>query len=401
MNSLTTKALMVLLSMLVILMIASQIYYRVNEKHRTEEAVLCDINENIPFKGVVVRNETVVNYSGGGVYEFLYKDGSKITSGNTIAEVYQNETALQNKLRADRLYATVDMLEKAQNPGTSQNIQPDALSDQIASSYKEMMTASVNGEFSQVAEKCDDVTEELCIYHVVSGKVENYNSQISDLRQEADNLANSTKMVNTIETDANGYFVSYCDGYEGLLNTDNVFSLSKSDVDSIVSDSAEREVSPKAIGKVFDDYSCYIIGVIPSDSRIVKDDNINVMTSTSNIVYKMKVESIEETNEEGKSLLILSCNRMDKDLLLSRVLSLDIVFDNFQGIKVSREAIRFKDGQKGVYVILGNEVTFKKIEVIYEGSDYVVSKNTADEDYLLLYDQILLEAVSQDVDSGS
>lgn len=81
-------------------------------------------------------------------------------------------------------------------------------------------------------------------------------------------------------------------------------------------------------------------------------------------------------------------------------MSLDIVFENFKGIKVSREAIRFKDGQKGVYVILGNETTFKKIDVIYEGSDYVVSKYTADEDYLLLYDQILLEAVSQDDDSG-
>lgn len=400
MNSLTTKALMALLSTLVILMIASQIYYRVNEKHRTEEAVLCDINENIPFKGVVVRNESVVNYSGGGVYEFLYKDGSKITSGNTIAEVYQNEDILLEKRRADRLYEEADMLEKAQNPGTSQHIQPDALNTQITAGYKDMMTASVNGDFTAFSELCDGISEQLCIYHIVSGNVENYNTRISELRSTADSLAADAKLLNTIETDENGYFVSYCDGFESKLNTDNVFSLTKADVESIVDDTADREASQKSIGKVFDDYSCYIIGVIPSDSRIVEDDSINVMTSTSNIVYKMKVESIKETNEEGKSLLILSCNRMDQDLLLSRVLSLDIVFDNFQGIKVSREAIRFKDGQKGVYVILGNEVTFKKIEVIYEGTDYVVSKNTADEDYLLLYDQILLEAVSQDVDSG-
>ena len=59
-----------------------------------------------------------------------------------------------------------------------------------------------------------------------------------------------------------------------------------------------------------------------------------------------------------------------------------------------REAIRFNSKkEKGVYVILGQDVQFKKIDIVYEGEDYVLSKNTSNEDYLLLYDQILLEAV--------
>ena len=59
-----------------------------------------------------------------------------------------------------------------------------------------------------------------------------------------------------------------------------------------------------------------------------------------------------------------------------------------------REAIHFNsDKEKGVYVILGQDVQFKKIDIIYEGDDYVLSKNSSNEDYLLLYDQILLEAV--------
>ena len=58
--------------------------------------------------------------------------------------------------------------------------------------------------------------------------------------------------------------------------------------------------------------------------------------------------------------------------------------------------------QKGVYVILGKDITFKKIDVIYEGDDFVLSKNTDDQEYLLLYDQILLENVkSEDVSSVS
>ena len=47
-------------------------------------------------------------------------------------------------------------------------------------------------------------------------------------------------------------------------------------------------------------------------------------------------------------------------------------------------------------MILGKDVTFKKINVIHEGDDYVLSENTSNEDYLLLYDQILLEVVSDE-----
>ena len=47
-------------------------------------------------------------------------------------------------------------------------------------------------------------------------------------------------------------------------------------------------------------------------------------------------------------------------------------------------------------MILGKDVTFKKINVIYEGDDNVLSENTSNEDYLLLYDQILLEVVSDE-----
>ena len=72
------------------------------------------------------------------------------------------------------------------------------------------------------------------------------------------------------------------------------------------------------------------------------------------------------------------------------------VTDLTKGLKVPRSAIRFQGDQKGVYVILGKDVTFKKINVIYEGDDYVLSENTSNEDYLLLYDQILLEVVSDE-----
>lgn len=68
MNSLTVKILTGLLSVLIITTIGSQIYSALTERHDTEEAVLVTINEDIAFKGVVIRDEKVVTYDGGGVF---------------------------------------------------------------------------------------------------------------------------------------------------------------------------------------------------------------------------------------------------------------------------------------------------------------------------------------------
>ena len=47
---------------------------------------------------------------------------------------------------------------------------------------------------------------------------------------------------------------------------------------------------------------------------------------------------------------------------------------------------------KGVYIMKGEQILFKKLDVIYEGSNYVLSKiHESDSSYLALYDDILTE----------
>ena len=78
-----------------------------------------------------------------------------------------------------------------------------------------------------------------------------------------------------------------------------------------------------------------------------------------------------------------------------------------------RDAIRFADvkeqytdqngmeqekvkREKGVYIRKGEQVLFKRIKVIFEGSNYVLSEVQDDPEYLALYDDIMLEGVDKD-----
>ncbi|WP_295209155.1 HlyD family efflux transporter periplasmic adaptor subunit [Ruminococcus sp.] len=396
MNSLTVKILTGLLSVLILTTIGSQIYYNLTDRHDTEEAVLTTINEDIPFQGVIVRDEKVITYDGGGVLDYTYSDGSKISVGNTIATVYSSEGAVTAKNKIKLLEEEINALERAQNPGTTNYVQPETIKSKIDGEYKELLAYSVQDNFSDFAKVREDLSLVMNIYNIVTKTEQSYDDKINELQQKVNDLesqtADSSKKITADET---GYFVSYADGYESELTTENAADLTEKQIQDII-DNPAKSVD-NAVGKMFTDYSCKIVGVFDNDKRITEGSWLQMTLSTTKNVYDVQVDSVKPCeDDEDKIVVTLSCDRLDEALVESRVQSAELIFDEYQGLKVPRSAIRFQGDQKGVYVILGKDITFKKIDVIYEGDDYVLSKNTSDEDYLLLYDQILLEVVSDE-----
>ena len=74
-----------------------------------------------------------------------------------------------------------------------------------------------------------------------------------------------------------------------------------------------------------------------------------------------------------------------------------LVFDEITGFRVDNRAIREVDGVQGVYVVSGNLVEFKKVEIAYSDSEYSVCVTPMDDNgnpqsgYVELYDEIIIE----------
>ncbi len=221
MNSLTVKIIAALLGVLMVTMLGSQLYYFINEKHDTEEAVLSTINENISFDGVVVRNETVINYSSSGVIDYLYEDGSKVKADDAVAEVYDSEEQILAKRKAQQLDAELAKLDKAQNPGTTNFVQPEVLKNRIDGEYKQMLSRIAKGDYTQLGEDKSDLLMSMNIYDVVTKSESDYNSRVAALTSERNKQsASSAGVKDTIKATKTGYFVSSADGYENQLSID-------------------------------------------------------------------------------------------------------------------------------------------------------------------------------------
>lgn len=394
MNSLTVKILAALVSVLMLTTICSQIYYLVHDKHDVEEAVLATVNEDIVFKGIVIRDEQVVTYTGSGVLDYKYSDGSKVSVNSTLAEVFSSEDAILARDKIAAIDEEIDRLSRAQSPGTANYVEPEALLGDIGTSYDELLECIGNRDFGEISEVRKDLETDTDLYEIVTGIETDYNERIDELTAERNRIkANASAPVDVIKASKTGYFVSYADGYESVLSTDMTDELTEELIDEVLKGNAAPPAH--AIGKTFDSYTCKIAGVVRKDDRISEGNDVSLMLNSSRNVYTCEVESVKPCGEDNeKMLVVLSCDILDAPLVESRQLSAKLIFEEYQGIKVPRSAIRFRDNEKGVYVILGKDISFKKINVIYEGSDYVLSENTSDEEYLLLYDQILLEVVS-------
>jgi putative membrane fusion protein len=397
-NNITANILLLLIVALLLTTVGSQLYRYINDHHDTMSAVLCTINDDISFKGIIVRDETQMTYSTDDVISYSYPDGSKVSKGAAVAQIFESENAAAVESKTQKLEEEIAQLERAQNPGTTDYVQPESISEKIDDYYKQLITYSNEGDFDDFDSVKSDMTLVMNIYNIISGISTDYNSKIAELESVSAQLkSQSSEVKDTIAATETGYFVSYCDGYETVLNKENVYSLSESEIEGIVDGTSDVKNTPpsNAIGKMFDDYSCCIAAVIDTDSRVTEGSYLSLMLDSSDTVYDVYVESVKAADESGKSIIILSCDSLDEAFVYQRVQSMQLIFDEYSGIKVPRSAIRFQGEQKGVYVILGENITFKKIDVVYEGDDYVLSKNTSDEDCLLLYDQILLEVVSE------
>lgn len=391
MNSLTVKILAALVSLLMITTICTQVYYFLHDKHDTEEAVLATVNEDIVFDGIIVRDESVVTYNGSGVLDYKYADGSKVSMNSTVAEVFSSEKAIYARDRIAEIDAEIEQLEKAQDPATTNYAEPDALISGMKNGYNDLLESVENRELDRIPDIRSRIALNSNMYSIITGTEAGYSDAIDTLKAERNELMDLTSAPDdAIKADRTGYFVSYADGYEDQLKTSDVDKLTESDIREIIK--GDKTPPANAVGKTFESYNCKIVGIVKADSRITDDADVSLKLNSSRTIYRCKVDSVKNSGEN--MIIVLDCDRVDQTLVDSRALSAKLIFDEYQGIKVPRSALRFRGDEKGVYVILGKDISFKKINVIYEGDDFVLSENTSDEEYLLLYDQILLEVVS-------
>lgn len=394
-RTLTTRFIWLIIGVFFVIMIVSQLVIHFYNPIKTEVASLYTTTESIGFKGVYVRNEKLVSYNVNGVISYLHPDGSKIAKNSVIAEVYssQNDLALQQEIES--LMAQRSVLVDAQQLVGADTSQLESFSTQIYDKHAQIMQFLYDEDFDSAASLKSDMLNLYSKKEIVKGAETSYDGKILEIDNRISMLRSQiSKAPFEISIGETGYFVSQVDGYEDVLNSDTVFTLTKDQIEYIIA-SEEQEITPSGvIGKLIDDYKWYMVAVLDTVrlGTVFQGANVTLRIGSSQQNVQADIISLER-QPDGSSLCIFECDMFSSDFVDGRVAQVKLMMDDYKGIRIPSEAIRFdEDNNAGVYTLNGIEVVFKKVRQIIDEEDYTLVVDTSDLDgYISLYDTIIVE----------
>ena len=393
---------------------ASIVYNFGNKESDTVSALLTDATDSTIFEGVFIRDEQVLNYSGNGVVSYHVTDGGRLGNGSVISQVYQTDEQIKKDREIEKLSGELDILNKIQNPGTLESAQPANLSEEIEETYRSLIYSRDMGDFDEIGNSMVDFLVDLSTYQIVTEEASDFTARINEINSKLTQLKGSTDSpLETITSDRSAYFVSRCDGYEDILKKENIDSLTIQQIRGVKTDGAEIA---GVVGKLVDGYEWYLAGIINNSKKeYAPGDTVHLRFEYSDEMFLANVVDIRDEGNPAESIIIVSCSKFNKELIQNRTANVELVKGTYTGLKVPRESIRFlsmeekvKDDDtgitstvavnyKGVYIREGEQIEFKKIDVIYEGSDYVLSEvHDDDKSYLARYDDIMIEGADSD-----
>ncbi len=388
-----------------------------NRDYKTESALMQTSTDSEFINGVFIRDESVVEYHGDGAVSYSVPDGGKLGNGSVIAEIYSSAEQIQLNQQISSLEDELALLKKIQNPGTVEAAQPSDISVLIQEQYRNLTYYRDLKNYEKIREKEEDLLIYMSTYQLLTNSDVKFSDRIADITSEINSLKQETsKPEDVIMSDRSAYFVSYCDGYENELKKSDIKNLT---VDYLKSIEDKKLTDKNIIGKTLDSYEWYVAGIVDNTNKSYETgQSLTVKTESSPDEHNAKVVDVWDNGNPAESILVVSSEEFDSNLVQHRCEKTEIIKGVHNGLKVPRKAIRFKnlsetvedengnekemtEKSRGVYILQGEQVVFKKIKVIYEGSDYVLSEVfPADEGigYLALYDDIIVEGLVEDYD---
>ncbi|MDE6538737.1 MAG: hypothetical protein K2K66_00965 [Ruminococcus sp.] len=385
-----------------------------NKETPTESALMAEATSSGTLKGVFIRDEQVIRYSGNGALSYNVSDGGKLGMGSIIAQAYPTDEQISINREIAELEKELSILEKIQNRGTLESAQPLSLSASIEENYRNFIYCRDMKDYNAIKSDLETLLVQMSTYQIITDEVTDFNQQIEDIKNELEQLRQqSVPAVEVILSERPAYFASYSDGFEEILTKQNAKLLTIEQLNNVTD---TKSTDNTIVGKLIDDYSWYLAGIIDNSHHDYEVGKwVKLRFEASADTYDAEIIDIHDEGNIEQSIIILSCSQFNQELVQHRCETVEIIRGDYKGLKVPREAIRFKDvteeiteespdgndvtheettNCKGVNILKGEQTEFKKIDVIYEGSDYVLSAvHEEDSSYLALYDDIMIEGV--------
>ncbi len=390
-----------LISVAIILYILLQLVLSVGDTVETENAMFQQADLKVELTAYLFRDETVLDSGTVGTNSYSAEDGEKVIKGSEVCATYSEVADANAQERIKQLKKRIEVLEKS-GVGNGYSVSDHKIIDSQISNYVlELVTGISSGSYDSAIRTGNELLIQENRRNALTQTVNDYSMQISACNAEIARLeAGFTGDKITTYASADGYYYSTVDGYENVFTTDAVSTLTLGNFDTIVSSSADADLIRGAAGKIATSAYWYIACKTTREAfGLYTVGNTYTVTFpfSADTECKMLLSKVITQTDTDEIILIFSTKTIPADLNFARRQTVNVTKESFSGLRVSSSAVRVLDGVRGVYVLDGNTVVFKKITVLHDDNGTYIcalpdenNKSYVSADKLSLYDLVIV-----------
>lgn len=418
--TLVRKVIMTLITVLVIAYVVYVICSASFTQIKTETAKMRTVSDSISTSGYFIRDEKLIKYNGGGVVSYIVGDAEKVSKNQTVANVFSTSDDANAKQEIEKINAQITSLEQLEKTADTITLTPDEIDRNISSLLIQASMNVSNGDYTLADDNFNDVLYNLNERQLVTGKLESFSDKINELKnqvRELEKTSSGSKKSKTIKSSSSGYFVSTADGYEGIYSIKDIETIYPENFDSTTI--KPSEVTDDVVGKTIESVYWYIACPVTSEQalQIKNASRLTIdLPLAANSTIDVTLVSLNQKTKTSDAIAILRGDYMTEEMASIRNENISLNLKTYTGIYVPKKAVHeckltktVKDESgkettvtetvKGVYVETGGTLNFKQIIPIYSGEDYIICKDSPEEDeifsddvkILKVYDDVVVE----------
>lgn len=384
-----------ILGVLIILYFVYQIIQMNSSPYKTEVAFQKNVQTTVNTTAFVVRDEAYITASDAtGTVVSIAEDGKRVGSGDPVAVVFSSAESAAAYVRINELEDEISYYKQLKNRvGVGTNA-PSSYSNMIDDACLDFISASREGIDRNFNEALKDLRDAVTARQLAVGEQLSVDSKLTALESELLSLQGKASGYSTVASPNSGYYIGSVDGYENAISYDDVLNVNCEKINSLLSYQKQTPAST-TMGKLVDEFNWYLLCNVPygSSGDIAIGDVVSVNIPNT-AVGKIKCTVAFKGNKEGEQVaFVLKCNTMNRDVANLRIEDIEIILNEYNGIRINNSAIREQDGEKGVFVVRGNIVQFKKINIIESNEEYSIIEASQDSSFVREYDTIITQGV--------
>lgn len=383
----------------VLIFICVQIFNIAVQPYVTQTATEQTVLKTADMELFVLRDESLLMGESGYTVVPLAENAERIAKGSTVAAYFTSGEAANNYVNAAMIKEKLESYVLIDKQLSLANVDMDKLSQSVDDAFNSLVDSAYSDDYSNLASDKLDFLEKLSLKQISLGKSIDCSAKIASLEGQLSALEASAHPAKIVTADRAGYYVSELDGYESAIPFESYKNATVESIEAALA--SEKTAAPAGcLGKVIAGYDWYLLGVLDTvnATALTKGKTVKIIIgSSAEDSLQVKVNSVSDVSG-GKAAVVFKCKLMNPQLATIRKVSAKLVLDELTGLKVSKEAVRVNsEGENGVYILRGNIVSYRSLNVIYSEDAFVIAKSpAADSDvelsasHLKLYDEIVI-----------